>query len=249
MEVTQSEDKRFPYTTPLFAVLGNIGSGKSTVVDSLGKKYGMFCKTIPEPVDKWVKSGFLEAYYNDMKTHAFTFQLYAFATRSETFKEPDHSEHIMRICDGHVINDREVFAQVLNKDGFISDQQLTWYDEIYNGWQKLVPEMLPAYWIYLRTRPEVCLERINKRNRSSELGEEKKNSITLSYLKELDAYYEKLITSSPDIVDRVLVIDNNQEEEKIIEEIHAFIMKISHEFKVQTETSELMKNANLCAIQ
>ena len=64
----------------IFSIEGNIGSGKSTIIERLKERYPQFIY-LPEPVDEWNKikdnSGvtILEKFYNDKKRYSFSFQM------------------------------------------------------------------------------------------------------------------------------------------------------------------------------
>lgn len=64
--------------------------------------------------------------------------------------------------------------------------------------------------VYLRAKPEICLERIKTRNRPEE------QSITLDYLKQLhDRHEEWLLSQNQTSITPVLVIDADQTEEHV----------------------------------
>ena len=67
-----------------FVVLeGNIGAGKSTMLNIMQKQLGL--SVINEPTNKWQHVGqtdnILDLFYKDTKRWAYTFQSYAFLTR------------------------------------------------------------------------------------------------------------------------------------------------------------------------
>jgi deoxyadenosine/deoxycytidine kinase len=187
----------------LISIEGNIGSGKSTLIELL-KGSGLNCIFIPEPVNVWneVKDlsgvGILERYYQDSERYAFPFQMMAYITRlsiiNKTVKEfPDS----VIITERSIHTDREVFAKMLYDSGKINHIEYTiylkWFDEL-----STVP--LDAI-IYLKVSPEICKEHIMKRNRQ---GEEE---IQLSYLENCHNYHEVWINGHPD----VLYLENNNQ--------------------------------------
>ena len=72
--------------TILVTVQGNIGSGKSTLVNNLQQRFGQNKKIcfLQEPVDIWNTitdengSSMIKLYYSDQKSYAFSFQMMAY---------------------------------------------------------------------------------------------------------------------------------------------------------------------------
>ena len=69
---------------------------------------------------------------------------------------------------------------------------------------------VPKCFIYLNTPPKPCLQRIQKRDRKSEVN------ITLEYLSQLDKFYELLMTQ---ISEKVHIINGEQPVDKIHQQI------------------------------
>lgn len=179
----------------IFTIEGNIGSGKSTIIEKLKNKLNNFNEFIflPEPVDEWNKikdnSGvtILEKFYNDKKRYSFSFQMMAYITRLIQLRKaidsaPDNAIIITERC---LLTDRYIFAQMLYDTGFIEEIDfriyLSWFDEFNTFYYGGV--------IYIQVSPDICLERIKKRNRK---GEE---SIPLEYLQSCHDYHEKWLNN------------------------------------------------------
>ena len=75
----------------IFSIEGNIGSGKSTLINFL-KESDIDVYYLPEPVDLWneIKNSsgvtILEKYYQDQKKYAFSFQMMAYISRISQIK-------------------------------------------------------------------------------------------------------------------------------------------------------------------
>ena len=181
----------------IFSIEGNIGSGKSTLIDLLKKQKG-YC-FLPEPVDVWNEikdsSGvtILEKYYKDPKKYAFSFQMMAYITRLDIIKKHIVDNDTILITERSIYTDREIFAKMLHQNGDIEDVEyniyLRWFDEFSTIHLDGI--------IYIKTTPEICLSRVEKRNRK---GEE---SIPLSYLQMCHTFHEEWINTCSNI----LVID------------------------------------------
>lgn len=75
------------------SIEGNIGVGKSTLIDLLKQKLNSSCEFVSEPTDEWSKivdengRNLLDLYYTDMKRWAYTFQNMAYITRMHMIVE------------------------------------------------------------------------------------------------------------------------------------------------------------------
>ena len=189
----------------IFTIEGNIGSGKSTIIERLKEKYPQFIY-LPEPVEEWNKiqdtSGItiLQKFYENKERYSFSFQMMAYITRLSQLrkainKAPGNAIIITERC---LQTDRYIFAQMLYDTGFIEEIEfkiyLSWFDEFNRFYYGGI--------IYIKVSPEICYERIKKRNRK---GEE---SIPLEYLQSCHDYHEKWINSIKLI--KVNTFDGNQ---------------------------------------
>jgi len=197
-------------------VEGNIGSGKSTFLRLLSKKY----KVIQEPVDEWTSTrnangkNLLEEYYSDPARNAYLFQSIAFRSRMKNIIRKDDS-----IVERSIYTDKNVFAKACREDGLIND--IEWND--YNGWFDWLVQAFdvkPAGFIYLRCSPEVSYERIQKRNRS---GEE---NIKFEYLRNLHEKHDNWLLNE----EKCLVLDVNEDFEKdpesLLKQVDEFISQV-----------------------
>lgn len=123
---------------PLVVIIGLIGSGKTTLTQNIN--VSAKCLKIPEPVEKWESCGILKDFYSDMKANAFSFQIFAFASRASQFKEIEWSNYDVCIADSHTLSDRHVFSENLFQMGFMTENQNTLFCE---NWKKIAPEMIP----------------------------------------------------------------------------------------------------------
>uniref|UniRef100_A0A6C0AYK0 Deoxynucleoside kinase domain-containing protein n=1 Tax=viral metagenome TaxID=1070528 RepID=A0A6C0AYK0_9ZZZZ len=191
----------------IISIEGNIGSGKSTLINLL-KEYSLNNVIyLPEPVDTWnqIKDSngitILEKYYQDSKRYAFPFQMMAYITRLSLIRKaidtaPDNS---IILTERSIYTDREIFAKMLYDSGKIEDIEYS----IYLRWFEEFSESKLDGIIYVQTTPDTCVHRIEKRNRK---GEE---SIPLEYLSECHRYHENWINST---TTRTLFLDGQPEQ-------------------------------------
>jgi deoxyadenosine/deoxycytidine kinase len=178
----------------VFSIEGNIGSGKSTILQKLKELYSQNFVFLPEPVDIWntIKDTtdgktILQKYYADQERYAFSFQMMAYITRLSQLKEAmkKHTNSII-ITERCLHTDREIFAKMLYNSGKIEPINYL----IYNRWFDEFNELPLDGLIYIETVPEICLSRICKRNRP---GEE---SIPLEYLVDCHNQHSSWINST-----------------------------------------------------
>jgi len=202
----------------IFSVEGNIGSGKSTLVEFVKESRHNFVY-LPEPVSLWNEfkdsSGvtILEKYYQNPMKYAFSFQMMAYITRLTLLKNTIKSSRpdSIIITERSIYTDREIFAKMLYDSKHIEEIEYS----IYLRWFNELSDIKLDGIIYFETSPEICLKRIEKRNRK---GEE---SIPLNYLKDCHDYHEEWIkrTDVP-----VLYLDGHPEQSEIlIEQINEFV--------------------------
>ena len=227
----------------LFVVEASIGSGKSTLLNQHENlKFDKPHIIIQEQVKEWSNlkdnegNDILSLFYKDKKKYSYIFQSYVLFSRLshiiKVIKENPNSIVITERCH---LTDLYIFAKTLYEDGDISS--IEW--ETYNLWHKELKQIFKIEIkgaIYLRTTPEICYERIKKRNRN---GEE---SIPLDYLRKLHDKHEEWLLKRPirqeniswfslhkDHISSVLELDGNidlynfEERKKQLELIQEFI--------------------------
>jgi len=193
----------------IFSIEGNIGSGKSTIVQHIKHMLQDDASFVflQEPVDIWetIKDeegvSILTNFYKSQKKFAFPFQMMAYISRlailRKTIKD-NPGKHI--ICERSVYTDRNVFAKMLHEDNKITLINFT----IYNMWfDEFLEDIKIDKFIYIRASPLVCCNRINKRNRP---GEE---SIPIEYLRRCGKAHDDWLSPGD-----TLTIDVNQDVEE-----------------------------------
>ena len=120
-----------------FFIEGNIGSGKTTLVNYL-KSLEIFkeknINTVLEPVEEWKSfkdsedKNLLEYFYSDPKRWSYLFQMNAFITRGKLIEEQDG----ILLMERSVYSDRNVFAKNCYEKGLINEIEwktyVNWFD-------------------------------------------------------------------------------------------------------------------------
>ena len=173
------------------AIAGNIGCGKSTLVDFICRSYGL------EPFfEPNANNPYLRDFYKDMKRWAFHSQVYFLSHKFRIHQELQvQRERKTVVQDRTIYEDAEVFAAYLNRRRFILKRDWQVYQALYQTiLQTLRP---PDLMIYLRASVRTIRQRIGVRGRPEE------QAIPVSYLRSLNSLYESWFDSydrSPTIV-------------------------------------------------
>lgn len=177
-----------------FVVEGNIGAGKSTFLKKMGSM--LQAQIVYEPVAAWQDIGgenLLDAYYKNGNRWAYTFQTYAILSRIIALEEhAQQNSMFFQLAERSVYSDHFCFAKNLYEAGVISELEWNLYSTWF-GWlvEKHIEQ--PAGFIYLRTDPPICFERLKKRKRSEE------KLITVDYLALIHEKHEQWFIHKKDI--------------------------------------------------
>lgn len=163
------------------AVAGNIGVGKSTLVDKLATHLNW--NPYYEPV---AENPYLEDFYSNMRAWAFQSQVFFLRHRLSMHMDllADPSSVIQ---DRSVYEDAEIFAKNLYLSGHMDERDYATYRDLY----KLFCDMLrpPDLVIYLRASVPTLQRRIAQRGRDFE------SKISDEYLQQLNGLYEDWVNN------------------------------------------------------
>ena len=226
---------------------GNIGAGKSTFLKMINEYLDI--QAVFEPHEKWQHIGdgdenLLDKFYKDINRWSYTFQTFAFVSRvveQENYRK--QYPNAVHIVERSVYSDRYCFAKNCFEMGVMT--ALEW--KLYQEWfvwlvENYTPK--PSGFIYLKTDPEVCFERLVKRNRSEEVG------VTLVYLQSLHTKHEQWLVQKENIASYlddvpVLVLECNKEfetdraeQEKHVQKIIEFFNIVPHDISQTLKRSE-----------
>ena len=187
----------------IVSIDGNIGSGKTTGKAKL-QEYIMSLKKkkteaddsiifVDEPTCEWEKikdeNGvpILTNLYKDVKRFAFRFQMMAYITRLQKIRQALRTPKVkLIITERCLLTDAHVFAKMLYDAGKIEQDEYN----IYTRWfDEFAKEVEPSCIIYFKASTEVCMKRIQKRNRPGE-------NINFDYLEECNRYHNDWLNST-----------------------------------------------------
>lgn len=209
----------------LISLEGNIGSGKSTIIEILKNLNSNDIVFVDEPVKEWTNitddsgTNALQLFYEDQKENSFWFQILAYITRLRNlFDTIKNNPDKIIICERSIYTDKNVFASMLYESGMI--KQIEWKTYLY--WFDTFKEQTKLDLIlYVNTNPEECLARINKRNRVEE-----QNKISLEYLQNCNNKHNEWINTTDT---KIINIDGHES----LDNIYRFVKKIAT--NLQTE--------------
>ena len=163
------------------AVAGNIGAGKTSLVEFICKRYQV--KPFFEPNDT---NPYLADFYQDMRAYAFQSQIYFLGHKFRLHRELERYPGTV-IQDRTIYEDAEIFAKNLFRSRCLSKRDYATYRELYETIRRdLQP---PQVMIFLRCSVRTMQKRIRERGRDME------QQISVSYLRRLDRLYKEWIGS------------------------------------------------------
>ena len=199
------------------SIEGNIGSGKSTVINNLKNK-GTNFHFLEEPVHQWEEikdssgKNMIEKFYEDQERYSFSFQMMAYISRLAMLKEAIKEKHQLIICERSLMTDKNVFCKMLydtNKIESVNYQiYLKWFDEFI----KDLPEIT---YMYIKTDYNIAYDRILKRARPGE-------NIPIEYIKMCNDYHDNWLLGN----DNVSVINGNLSKENTCQIINKYFDKL-----------------------
>lgn len=182
----------------IISVEGNIGVGKSTMLDNIENYINKTNITdivvMREPIEKWTEPdengiSILEKFYKDKQKYTFSFQVYVLLTIIDAIKNIIKTNPNCKIiiCERSLSASRYVFADMLHAENIFDTTQYNIYCKLY---EEIADKYIAVKTVYLSCPLSTIKERIQKRNRS---GEE---YVTMDYLEKCNEYYNRLISKT-----------------------------------------------------
>ncbi len=173
------------------AIAGNIGSGKTTLAELLGKHFGWDVH-YEDPMN----NPYINDFYQDMQRWSFNMQIFYLNSRFNQVLEIRKSEKDV-IQDRTIYEDAHIFAPNLHDMGLMTGRDFDNYLELF----KLIDQFVspPDLIIYLKGSVPTLVSHIQSRGRAYE------ESIRLDYLRKLNERYEEWVASYDK--GKILVVD------------------------------------------
>lgn len=174
---------------PIITIDGNIGSYKTSILNYFHKNYKLAIDL--EPVDNWTE--YLANLYNTPNS-SYDFQIKVWIDRC-WIQEKTNMTILMERSPNFIKN---VFVRKAYEDKTINEAE---YENIIRLHKTTDDLWKPNGYIYLRSEPEKCLQRINKRGRYAE------KNVKLEYIQKLHELHEQNYKSALDNKMNIIVID------------------------------------------
>jgi len=189
------------------AIEGNIGAGKSTLINYF--KQFEEVQVHAEPLDKWQNvngENLLAKLYEDPKRWTFQFQSYVQLTRLQIVTKPLAPGKRTKVIERSVQNNRYCFLELTKQEGALTDAEFSVLDSWWHWLDANLGLDLDMI-VYLRTTPEVAYQRMRARGRWEEEG------APLAYLQALHKSYEEWLVERKfgDKLPPVLILDADQD--------------------------------------
>jgi len=203
----------------ILTIDGNIGCGKTGVLNHLHKNYKYPIDL--EPVDNWQKH--LNLIYNNENSenlnlsNIFNFQVRIWLDRCWIQNKIETSLILVERSPSFIKN---VFIKNAINDNNITQNEADILDYLHNKTNYLWENNI---YIYLQSNPNSCLNRIKKRNRNSE------DKITIEYLNKIHELHEKhFIDKKDELNNKNIYIINveNKTIQMIANEVNEIIKNI-----------------------
>lgn len=175
-------------------VAGNIGSGKSQLIEFLCSSYRL--TPISKPSDD---NPYIDNFYNDMRLWSFHSQVYTLAKKFQYFQKLSSTHHSL-IQSRTFHEDAEIFARNLYKSGHMNETDFTTYYNLYDSISSVIPA--PDLLIYLHSSVTASRKRLQAESSPHE------KLISDSYLKQLNRLYVNWIADYD--LSEVVIIDTEQ---------------------------------------
>ncbi len=195
------------------AISGNIGSGKTSLVEMLSSRLGY------EPFFERIDNPYLDSFYQDMARWSFNLQMSVLSKKTLQVKEIMDSKNDI-IQDRTIFEEAYVFVRNLNRMGLMSTQDyelyMTFFDLLAAGIRR--PDII----VYLKASIPTLISQIRRRGREYEMGIQPEYLEGLNELYDdwIDGYDGRVIIVDVDRYDFVLSADHfDIITEKIVSEI------------------------------
>lgn len=161
------------------AIAGNIGAGKTTLSEKLGKHFNWHVH-----YESTSDNPYLSDFYEDMQRWSFNLQIYFLNSRYQQVLKILNGDRTV-VQDRTIYEDAYIFAPNLHDMGLMSTRDYNNYFDLFKTMSSQIrpPDLL----IYLRASISTLVDHIQERGRDYE------GNMSLDYLKRLNNRYENWI--------------------------------------------------------
>lgn len=185
------------------AIVGNIGIGKSTVIQGISQQLRI--PIFLEPVQEWKE--WLDLFYADPKRWGMSFNMnviMSFAQwKNNSFKA---------IYERSPMCCKNVFTELQYMEGSMTSMEYDLFQKVYEqvAWE---PDVI----IYIRADPSVCADRIKRRGRECE------HNVSVDYIQKVHDLYERMIVQCKQ---KVYIVNGEQPQDHVLADVLGIIRSI-----------------------
>jgi deoxyadenosine/deoxycytidine kinase len=177
---------------------GNIGAGKTTVLDEIIRHHNNDVDCVYENLKSWCNIpsakysnktyNALENMYSNPRKYFVTFQALVNSMRTRDIFNVLNNDNCRRILlsERDAFSGLNFFAPLQESYGNLTDYDASILTSILDNMVDIFPKATADLLIYLRATPNLCQERLKKRNRPEE------SDIGISFLENLHSIHERV---------------------------------------------------------
>lgn len=218
MAFAMTNRQYYLYPKKPFTILveGNIGSGKSLFLNHF-KRYPSM-KVFDEPIHAWRDCGghnLLDLMYKDPEKWGFSLQSYIQLTMLEQHVKP--IKEPIKFMERSIFSARHCFVEKLMKDGMLTQESAAVLDEWYK-WIINNVDIPVDLVVYMRTSPEIVMQRIKERNRQEE------KNITYDFIKDLHEIHDTWLCDTKTDTKKLplVILDGNVDKNNMEQEFRKY---------------------------
>ena len=183
-------------------VAGNIGTGKTSVIEALGARLEGFLVLFEK------RDVFLERYYSDPPNYAFLNQLaYSLQYLEQAVQIAKSSTGVVQ--DRSIYDTHHVFSRMMYDEGAIPGEQFSLLERVFNAADALVQ---PTLLVMLHAPADLVYDRMVRR------GAKEEGKVPKSYLATLGDAYDRWY-SEFDRCDKMLISTQEKSPEEAAEQV------------------------------
>lgn len=178
------------YDKKIFSIEGNVGAGKTTVINLLQKDFTDIL-LVEEPVTEWQNihgHNILDKKYENPERWCYSFESYVLISKMNALIKAAESDKKIILIERCMLSDK-VFFDLAVKLGQCNPMEQEMFNNLYEFLLENVYPRLSGI-IFLDTSVDECIRRITKRNRTEEA------SVDKDYLEQLHLHFLDIINTS-----------------------------------------------------
>ena len=195
----------FARAPPLIvSIEGNIGVGKSTVIDRLQElfKDNKRVAVLKEPVSEWEEHGFLQAMYEGAVDPASFQHMVLMSLAGDLLHKLHERDHVLIITERSAKGNFHTFGKANLEEGTVGQKMYKFtYDRVLSGF---MPTMKQTF-VYLKASAKTAKERMRARGREAE------KDVDDGYLIKLGDLHDEWLANEGDVT--TVYVDNMNKDE------------------------------------